>query len=179
MPWLRVARFAVQNGRLVMRAVAIWLGWWVFLFVVWMLLVLTQATAEVVAGLVVAAIGATAADIVRRSGLADLRLWTLLPRRPVQLAATVASDCWLLTAALWRQLRRPEDNVGAFRGIAFDAGADDDPRAAARRAAYTALISLTPNTYVIGIDREHDNMLVHELVAGPRQETRQRVLGKL
>jgi hypothetical protein len=38
---------------------------------------------------------------------------------------------------------------------------------------------LTPNTYVIGIDRELNNMLVHELVAGPREETRDRVLGKL
>ena len=162
-----------------MRAVAIWLGWWAFLFVVWMLLVLTQATAEVVAGVVAAAIGATAAEVVRRSELVDLRPWTLLPRRPWRLARTVVSDCWLLTVALWRQLRWREDNVGAFRGIAFDAGADDDPRAAARRAAYTALISLTPNTYVIGIDREHNNMLVHELVAGPRETTRERVLGKL
>ena len=40
-------------------------------------------------------------------------------------------------------------------------------------------ISLTPNTYVIGIDREHNNILVHELVAGPREDTRERVLGKL
>jgi hypothetical protein len=97
----------------------------------------------------------------------------------LRLLGTVVSDCWLLTVALWRQLRQREDNVGAFRGIAFDAGPDDDPRAAARRAAYTTLISLTPNTYVIGIDREHNNMLVHELVAGPREDTRARVLGKL
>jgi multisubunit Na+/H+ antiporter MnhE subunit len=69
--------------------------------------------------------------------------------------------------------------VGVFRGIPFEAGPDDDPNAVARRAAYTAQISLTPNTYVIGIDRELNNMLVHELVAGPREETRDRVLGKL
>jgi hypothetical protein len=31
----------------------------------------------------------------------------------------------------------------------------------------------------VGIDRENNNMLVHELVAGPREQTRQRVLGKL
>ena len=68
---------------------------------------------------------------------------------------------------LWKQIRDPQDNVGAFRGIDFDAGPDDDPQAAARRAAYTALISFAPNTYVIGIDREHDNMLVHELDPRP------------
>jgi multisubunit Na+/H+ antiporter MnhE subunit len=161
------------------RAVAIWLGWWAFLFVVWLLLVLTQATAELIAGAFVAAIGATAAEVVRRSRLVDLRPSTLLPRRPWRLALTVVTDCWLLTVALWRQLRWREDNIGAFRGIPFDAGEENDPAAAARRAAYTAQISLTPNTYVIGIDLAQHNMLVHELVAGPRETTRERVLGKL
>jgi multisubunit Na+/H+ antiporter MnhE subunit len=164
---------------LVLRTVAIWLCWWVVLFVTWMLLVLTQATAEVVAGVVVAAVAATAVDVVRRSPLIELSPRGLLPRRPWRLLGAVVSDCWLLTVALGRQLRQREDNVGVFRGIAFDAGPDDDPRAAARRAAYTALISLAPNTYVVGIDREQNNMLVHELVAGLREDTRERVLGKL
>jgi len=126
-----------------------------------------------------AAIGATATDVVRRSRFVTVSLRDLLPRHPWHLATTFVSDCWLLTVALWRQLRDREDNVGVFRGISFDAGADDDPHAAARRAAYTALVSLTPNTYVIGIDREHNNMLVHELVAGSREDSRERVLGTL
>ncbi len=162
-----------------MRTAGIWLLWWGFLWVVWMSLVTTDAIAEVIAGVGVAVIAATGADVVRRAGLVRLRPWGLLPRHPLRLAGTVVADCSLLMVALWRQIRVPDDNVGAFRGIAFDAGPDDDPRAAARRAAYTALISVTPNTYVIGIDREDGNMLVHELVAGPREETRERVLGKL
>ena len=116
-----------------MKTFAVWLCWWVFLFVVWMLLVLTEATAEVVAGVAVAAIGATAAEVVRRSRFVSVSPRGLLPRHPWRLAKTVVSDCWLLTVALWRQLRRREDNVGVFRGIAFDAGSDDDPRAAAHR----------------------------------------------
>jgi multisubunit Na+/H+ antiporter MnhE subunit len=162
-----------------MRTAGIWFAWWAFLFLVWMSLVATTATAEVVAGVVVAAIAATGAEVVRRAGLVRLRPWGLLPRHPLRLAATVVAECWLLVLALWRQIRVPEENVGSFRGIAFDAGSDDDPRATARRAAYTALISVTPNTYVVGIDREANNMLIHELVAGPRDETRSRVLGKL
>ena len=66
-----------------------------------------------------------------------------------------------------------------FRGIAFDAGPDDDPVCGARRAAYTTLISLTPNTYVIGIDREQNNMLVHELVAGPRDDNPRTGVGQV
>jgi multisubunit Na+/H+ antiporter MnhE subunit len=163
----------------VRKSVAIWVSWWVCLFVLWMSLVLTQATPEVIAGVVVAGLAATAAEVVRRSRLVQLLPWGLLPRHPVALAWTVLSDCWLLTVVLVRQLGDRQDNVGTFRGIYFEAGADDDPRAATRRAMSTALISLAPNTYVVGIDRENDNMLVHELVAGPRETTRERVLGKL
>ena len=162
-----------------LRSVVIWVSWWVFLFGLWMLLVLTQATAEVVAGVVVAAIGATAAEVVRRSRFVELLPWGLVPLHPVAITRRIVSETWLVTVALVRQLRDPQDNVGAFRGIAFDAGADDDTQAATRRAVYTAVISITPNSYVIGIDRENNNMLVHELVPGPRETTRERILGRL
>jgi multisubunit Na+/H+ antiporter MnhE subunit len=162
-----------------LRSVVIWLCWWVFLFTLWLLLVLTQATPEVIAGAVVAAIGASAAEVVRRSRFVELLPWGLVPLHPGALVRTVVSDCWVLTVALARQLRDRQDNLGAFRGIPFDAGADDDLRAATRRAASTAIVSVAPNTYVVGIDRENNNMLVHELVPGPRDTTRERVLGKL
>jgi len=161
------------------RSIGVWLAWWVFLFAVWMALVATDAIAEILAGIAVAAIAATGAEVVRRSRVVQLHPWGLLPRKPWRLPLTVVKECWLLIPLLWRQLRDPQANLGAFRGIDFDAGPDDDPRAAARRAAYTALISLAPNTYVVGIDREKNNMLVHELIPGPRDETRERVLGKL
>lgn len=162
-----------------MRTVGIWLAWVGFLFVVWMSLVATTATAEVLAGLGVATLGATGAEIVRRTMLIRLRPWQLIPRGVWRLPGVIVRECLMMVVVVWRQLRTPEDNLGAFRGIAFDPGADDDPRDAARRAAYTALVSVSPNTYVVGIDREHNNMLVHELVPGPRETTRERVLGRL
>src|SRR5690349_3300996 len=124
-----------------LRSVVVWLSWWVSLFVLWMLLVLTLATPEVIAGAFVAAVGATAAEVVRRSRFVELLPWGLIPVRPVSLLRTVVTDCWLLTVALFRQLRDRHENVGEFRGIPFDAGPDDDARAATRRALYTALVS--------------------------------------
>jgi multisubunit Na+/H+ antiporter MnhE subunit len=161
------------------KTIGIWLAWWVFLFAVWMALVATNARAEILAGIAVAAIAATGAEVVRRSRVVQLHPWGLLPRKPWWLPGAVVKETWQLTVLLSRQLRVPQDNLGAFRGIAFDAGPDNDPRAAARRAAYTAIISFSPNTYVIGIDREKKNMLVHELIVGPRETTSERVLGKL
>ena len=163
----------------VLRTVGIWLAWWVFLYAVWLALVATDAPAELLAGIPVAAIAATGAEVVRRSRLVDLHPWGLLPRKPWWLPGQVVKETGQLIVVLWSQLRDPKDNLGEFRGIHFEAGPDDDPRAAARRAAYTGVISFAPNTYVVGIDHEHDNMLVHELIPGPRQETRERVLGHL
>src|SRR5204863_1453844 len=101
--WIGVRYVGRDPRRLpVTRRFTIWLGWWVFLFLVWMLLVLTQATPELVAGVVVAAIGATATDVVRRSRFVTVSLRDLLPRHPWHLATTFVSDCWLLTVALWR-----------------------------------------------------------------------------
>ena len=163
-----------------MKAAGIWLVWWVFLFAVWMALVATQATAEVLAGIVVAAIAATAAEVVRRSGLVGLRPWGLLPRHPWRLPGTMIVRH---VAAHRRAVEAAPRPPGQRRCV---------PRHRLRRRARRRpsgsrppvpptrrVISLTPNAYVIGIDRENDNMLVHELLPGPREETRERVLGKL
>jgi hypothetical protein len=40
-------------------------------------------------------------------------------------------------------------------------------------------ISATPNTYAVGIDRERDLLLVHQLVPGPRERAEQEITGWL
>ena len=56
-----------------MRRVAAWLAWFAGLLVLWLLLVGAIQDVEQIAGLVAAAIGATAAEVVRSQGLAALR----------------------------------------------------------------------------------------------------------
>jgi hypothetical protein len=74
----------------------------------------------------------------------------------------VLLDCWLLIAALGRTLGRREAIHGVFRTVPSPTGGD--ARSAARRALMTMAISLPPNTYAIGADREADTILVHQLV---------------
>jgi len=76
----------------------------------------------------------------------------------------VVVDCRIVMGAVWRRLARREPVRGAFTAFPFSCGGDD-AEAAARRALYVMAISLTPNTFVIGIDRENDVMLVHQLVS--------------
>jgi multisubunit Na+/H+ antiporter MnhE subunit len=153
-----------------------WLVWWVVLLGLWLLLV-TVSIAELIAGMVAAAIGATAAEVVQAQGLVRfdpdprwfLRVWKL-PR-------SIVRDCWIVTAALWRHLRGDEVN-GGFRALPFHRGGDD-ARASARRALVVLAISVSPNSIVVGIDEDADLMLVHQLVPSPKDRAEREVYADL
>ena len=150
-----------------------WLLWYVPLFGLWLLFVDTLAKEELVLGAIAAAAAATAADIVRAQDLVRFRMrprWVLgvagLPKQTV-------TDSWLLAVALWRQLRHPGSVRGLFRVLPFPAEADD-ARSAARRALVTGVISIAPNSYVVGIEHDEGCMLVHQLV-----RTREEIVPKV
>jgi len=146
-----------------MRQAAAWLAWTGLLFAFWLLLVDTVDLAQLVAGVVTAALGGVTALFVEEER--DLRLrprarWAL--RLPGVLGRALL-DCGLLALVLARALvlrRRPR---GRLRAIRFEVGATGR-RSGARRAAAKWLDSLGPNSYVIGVDAESDLMLVHQLV---------------
>ena len=144
-----------------------WLAWWLALIVLWQLFVNTFLASEVIAGVAAAAVAATAAELVRGQGLVHFHFrlrWLLQAGR---LPRGVILDSWTLATVLWRRTVRGERIHGDFEAVPFESGGDD-ARSSARRALYVAAISLTPNTIVVGIDREDDTMLVHELVpSGP------------
>lgn len=135
-----------------------WLAWFAGLFGLWLLLVGTVATLELVAGLCAGAIGATAAEVVRSLGLLRFRVeraW--LARTPARLAQVVP-DFFLVVAVL----ARPRG--GAFRTLPFPTGGEravDD----GRRAWAAFVGSFAPNRLVVDLDRETGEALVHDLVA--------------
>jgi multisubunit Na+/H+ antiporter MnhE subunit len=159
------------------RARIVWWGvWWLVLLGFWLLLV-TVSVAEFVAGMVAAAIAATAAEVVQAQGLVRfdpdprwlLRVWKL-PRNIVR-------DCWLVTVALWRHLNgRPVNS--SFRAIPFERRGDD-ARASARRALVVLAISVSPNSIVVGIDEEANLMLVHQLIPAPKEDAAREVYADL
>jgi hypothetical protein len=109
-------------------------------------------------------VAATAADLVRAQDLVRFRMAPGWLRDLHRLPGQVLHDCWTLAAALWRRLRG-EQVRGVFRVLPFPSERDD-ARSAARRALVTAVVSLTPNTYVVGVEGDEGVMLVHQLVAG-------------
>ena len=147
------------------KRVGFWVAWYVPLVVLWLAFVDTFARQEVIAGLVAAAIAATAAELVRSQELVRFRLdprWLRgLPGLPWQ----VLRDTWLLTVALWRHCTGHPVR-GVFRVVPFPSEADDN-RSAARRALVTVLVSVAPNTVVVGVEGDEGELLVHQLVPQP------------
>ena len=147
------------------KRVGFWVAWYVPLVVLWLAFVDTFARQEVIAGLVAAAVAATAAELVRSQELVRFRLdprWLRgLPGLPWQ----VLRDTWLLTVALWRHCTGHPVR-GVFRVVPFPSEADDN-RSAARRALVTVLASVAPNTVVVGVEGDEGELLVHELVPQP------------
>ncbi len=83
--------------------------------------------------------------------------------RSWRIALSVPVHIWFLCSEAVAQLLRRKRTRGAFRAVPFNAGSDEVPRDAGRRAVAEALGSLAPNTIVIGVDSDRDLLLVHQL----------------
>jgi multisubunit Na+/H+ antiporter MnhE subunit len=137
-----------------------WIAWYLPLVVLWLAFVDTLALAEVVVGLVAAAVAATAAEVVRDQDLVRFRIRLSWLRDLYRLPGQVLADSRVLTVALWRQLTgRPMQ--GRFRALPFPID-QDAARSAGRRALVTGFVSLTPNAYVVGIE-DDGVLLIHQL----------------
>jgi len=136
-------------------------GWTVVCAALWLALVDTTHFQELVAGAVVALIGAAAALVVRSQRRLVLRpraRWLLAAWRPL---AVFPRDLVLVLAALVRRRQ------GRLYAIPFNPR-EEDPREAARRVLMKSAGSFAPNTYVVGGDEERGLLLVHQLA--PRDD---------
>jgi hypothetical protein len=146
-----------------MRRVAAWLAWFGVLLVFWLLLVGTVQDVERIAGLAAAAIGATAAEVVRSQGLLRYRVEAPWVLRGLGQLLRVVPDFFRVLAALASPRR------GAFRTVPFPAGGHRDVDRG-RRAWVTLTASLAPNRLVVDIDPETGEALVHDLRPGTVSE---------
>lgn len=161
-----------------MHAFLFWLGWWLGCFVLWTLFTFNLVWQELLAGAVASAVAATAAEIVRRQNLIRYRPRVRWLARSWRIVPKLLRDTGTLWTVLYRRIVRREDVTGAWRAIPFEWG-EDDSRTTAKRALLVIAISATPNTYAVGIDRERDLLLVHQLVTGPRERAEEEIMGWL
>ncbi|MFZ1994130.1 MAG: hypothetical protein WAU75_08480 [Solirubrobacteraceae bacterium] len=109
-------------------------------------------------------------EAARRQGLAEARVSPGWVARGWRVVASVPRQIlWVSWEAL-AQLVAPRQARGSLRAVPFHAGGEESLDVG-RRALAEGLGSLAPNTIVIGIDGDHDLLLVHQLHrSGGREE---------
>jgi len=147
-----------------MRRVTAWLAWFAALLLLWLAFAGTIQSQEIIAGLCAAALGATAAEVVRSQGLLRFRIQWHWLREIWKPLLRVVPDFFVVIAAL---VRRP---AGRMRRVEFPTGGARDVDAG-RRAFVAVAASLAPNTLVIDVDAEQGIVLVHDLVPGSAAQT--------
>jgi multisubunit Na+/H+ antiporter MnhE subunit len=142
-----------------------WLVWWVLLMSLWVMLDDSLATDELLAGAGAAAIAALVAEVAGYQAATRFRMrirW-LVPA--LRLPGQVAGDMVTVYAVLWRRLIRGEQPDSAFVTEQVRFG-DDTPAGVTRRVLLIGARSIAPNAFALGIDRDSNTMVLHQLVKG-------------
>jgi multisubunit Na+/H+ antiporter MnhE subunit len=118
---------------------------------------------ELLAGAGAAAIAAFLAELVTYQADARLRIRARWLTRVFGLPGQVAGDTVIVFTALWRRLARGAEPPSGFRVVPVPYG-DDSAEGKTRRVLLVGGKSLAPNSIVLGIDKDTDTMIIHQLV---------------
>lgn len=152
-----------------MKHVAFWLGWWLLLFWLWLLLAGEWDATEWVAAAVGAAIGASLGELARtRTGFAAVLPLRRLADLPQALGMVVV-DFGIVVWALLASAARREIVRGSFRSHELDTGGEG-PRGVGLRAWTEILATYSPNAYPVEIEPERGLALLHDLVPNRASE---------
>jgi multisubunit Na+/H+ antiporter MnhE subunit len=142
--------------------------WWVLLMSFWVILDDSLNSDELLAGAGAAAIGAFLAELAAYQAASQVRLrieW-LVPA--LRLPWLLLRDTGVVFLALLRLLTKGEMPSSRFREEPVNFG-PDDAEGKTRRSLLIGGLSVAPNRFVLGLDRESGVMVVHELVTGDRE----------
>jgi multisubunit Na+/H+ antiporter MnhE subunit len=165
-----------------------WLAWWVLMMALWVMVDDSLQFDELLAGAGAAAIAALAAEVITsQAGIGASQRGNgqpastqpastqpgNRPSRPraawsvaaqaLRLPGEVARDTVTVFGALARTLATGRQPDSGYAEIPVRYG-DDTQAGETRRVLLTGARSLAPNTFVLGLDRERDVMVVHQLV---------------
>ena len=138
------------------RGLARWALRGVLLYALWLLLVGTVKTPELVAGAVAAALG-VAGIVAARRHLPEYRL------EPRWLASLLPVPWEIVRDTVVVLARLPRRTRGRFRSAAL--AVPPGPRGRGMQALAEVRGTLAPNAYVVDVDAERGLVLLHELDA--------------
>jgi hypothetical protein len=146
---------------LLRRAVA-WSTGWVIAAALYLLLIDITDLPELIVGIGAAALAATGLELAREQQIVAENLLGRWFRHVYRPLVKVPSDIWRVSLAAVRQLVRRDAACGEFRAAPFRAG-EEERLDAGRAALAQSFGSFAPNTIVVGVDRERELVLGHQL----------------
>ncbi|MBV9446509.1 MAG: hypothetical protein JO345_11535 [Streptosporangiaceae bacterium] len=130
----------------------------------WVMLNDSTLPDELLAGAGAAILGALLAEQVSYQAATRFRMRFEWVARALSLPGKVVADTVTIFGALWRKLARGEDPPSRFAELPVEFG-DDTPEGVTRRVLLIGGRSVAPNAFALGIDKDTNLMVVHELVA--------------
>src|SRR4051794_27892048 len=149
---------SARNDAAVLRVTSI-LFWFLLLTVVWVVLLGTSQSTEVIAGLCAAAVGVVFVELLRAQGLLRFRAEPRLLAKAWRLPWLVAFDFGLVTWELVRALARGRRVRGTWVTVPFET--EPGPEGEWQRAFGVATANGAANAVVV--DLEGDRALMHAL----------------
>ena len=144
-----------------------WLGWWVLSMLLWLLLTSTVNAAEAIVGFGASVIAATATELVRSTRTFGFRPRLRWLRAAAGLPFRIATDSVSVFRALVLHVSRRKRVRGSLHAIPFRHGRDGNARESARRGLAIVGVTMSPNSVVLEIDPERNELVVHQLVSAP------------
>jgi hypothetical protein len=146
-----------------------WLGWWIALFWLWLLLVGEWNREQLVAAAIAATIAASAAEFARtRTGFGaplPLRILAEVPQALGMVVVDFGILAWALLASIARRRIVRGELVSRELPRGGWATQGTGPR------AWTMLVaSFSPNAYVVDVEPEECRVLLHDLVRYRKSE---------
>jgi multisubunit Na+/H+ antiporter MnhE subunit len=144
-----------------MRNVGRWALWWLVLALLWLLYQGEYNRIEQVAAACAAALAATVAVLVRRQERTDVRLELRWLLKTAAVPWQVVREFWLVTVFLVRGERS-----AGMRRLPFPTGGAR-PAERGRRALAALAMTYSPNSYVVDMDEQTHEVVVHTLAPVP------------
>jgi multisubunit Na+/H+ antiporter MnhE subunit len=151
-----------------MKHVATWLGWWIGLFWVWLLLAGVWNTEELVAAAAAATLAASVAELARTRTAPGARLPLRALADIPELLVMIVVDFALVVWALLVSVARREMVRGGFTTRELRRRADAST--SGTRAWVALAASYSPNAYVVDVGADA-TVVVHDLVPNRRSES--------
>jgi hypothetical protein len=143
-----------------------WLGWWIVLMAIWVIVDDSIGRAELVAGALAAAASATFVEVASHQAGIRYRIKIGWLRAAARLPRQVLRETAIVFAALGRRIGSGEEPGGAFIAEPVQPG-PDTTAGATRRALLIGARSVSPNKFVLGIESDRGLLIAHKLVLAP------------